>query len=77
MLFFRSEDDIRAWCRERSLEPGPAVALAQLWRLSKIWYGTRLDPEAPRPTVEEARAIFAEVGLTDPFWDPLPHDEKP
>lgn len=75
MLFFRSEGDLQAWCRERGTEPGPAVPVPQLWRLSKVWYGSRLDPEAPRPTPAEARAIFAGVGLTGPFWDPGPRQE--
>ncbi len=75
MLFFRSEDDLLAWCGERGQEPGPAVPVSRLWNLSKVWYGTRLDPEAPRPTPEEARAIFAGVGLTGPFWDPVHREE--
>ena len=75
MLFFRSEDDIRAWCRKRGAERGPAVPVAQLWRLSVIWYGTQLHPEPRRRTPEEARAIFAGIGLTGPFWDPVPPQE--
>ena len=75
MLFFRSEDDLRAWCRGRGREPGPAVPVSRLWDLSKVWYGSRLDPNAPRPTPKEARAIFAGVGLTGPFWDPVPREE--
>ncbi len=76
MLFFRSEDDIRAWCRERGREPGPAVPVSRLWNLSEVWYGRRLDPDAPRPTPDEARAIFARVGLTGPFWDPVPLNQE-
>ena len=75
MLFFRSEEDIRAWCRERGAEPGPAVSVEQLWRLSVVWYGTRLHPEPPRRTPDDTRAIFAGVGLTDPFWEPVPRQE--
>lgn len=75
MLFFRSEDDLRAWCRERGSKPGPAVPVPQLWRLSQVWYGDRLRPEAVRPGPREVRAIFAGVGLTGPFWDPDPPQE--
>ena len=75
MLFFRSEDDLRAWCRERGVEPGPMVPVSQLWRLSLVWYGSRLDPDAPQSTPEEARGIFAGVGLTGAFWDPVPRQE--
>ena len=76
MLFFRSEDDIGAWCRERGAEPGPAVPVPQLWSLSKVWYGDRLQPETARPALEEVRAIFGGVGLTGAFWDPVPREEQ-
>jgi hypothetical protein len=44
------------------------MTLPQAWELSKKWYGNRLDPDFRRPTVEEAREIFASVGLTGSFW---------
>lgn len=36
--------------------------------LSRRWYGTRLDPDFRRPTADQARPIFASVGLTGAFW---------
>jgi len=45
------------------------MTLEQAWHLSQLWYGNRLDPDFRRPTADEARAIFAEVGLTGAFWD--------
>jgi hypothetical protein len=44
------------------------MTIAQAWDLSQMWYGNRLDPDFRRPTADEARAIFASVGLTGPFW---------
>jgi hypothetical protein len=44
------------------------MTIPQAWDLSRRWYGTRLDPLFRRPTTQEARAIFATVGLTDAFW---------
>jgi len=44
------------------------MTLPQAWDLSQHWYGTRLDPDFRRPTADEARAIFASVGLTGDFW---------
>jgi hypothetical protein len=70
MLFFRSEDLVRAWCQARGIEPRPLVTMAQLWELAVAWYATRLSPEARRPDPAEMRQIFAQVGLNDPFWDP-------
>jgi hypothetical protein len=70
MLFFRSEELVKAWCRVRGIEPRPLVAMAQLWELATAWYATRLTPEARRPAPNEIRAIFARIGLNDAFWDP-------
>ena len=44
------------------------MTIPQAWELSRRWYGTRLNPDFRRPTADEARAIFAGVGLTDAFW---------
>jgi len=70
MLFFRSEELVRAWCRARGIEPRPIVTMPQLWQLAVAWYASRLSPEARRPGPDEMREIFARIGLSDPFWDP-------
>jgi hypothetical protein len=44
------------------------MSIAQAWDLSVKWYGTRLASDFRRPTADEARAIFASVGLTGAFW---------
>ena len=71
MLFFRSEEAIRTWCRAHGQPTGPTATLEQLWRLSLGWYSNRLDPDARRPQPAEVRRIFATAGLTRPEWDPL------
>jgi hypothetical protein len=45
------------------------MSIAQAWDLSVKWYGNRLAPDFRRPTTNEARVIFASVGLTGPFWE--------
>lgn len=70
MLFFRSEERIQSWCRARGIEPKPTITMPQLWHLSVIWYGTRMDPESRRPAAEEMRGIFESIGLFGDFWDP-------
>jgi hypothetical protein len=70
MLFFRSEEQVNAWCASNGVPRRPLVSLAQLWQLSVAWYSTRLTPDARRPGPEEMRRIFADVGLEGPFWDP-------
>jgi hypothetical protein len=70
MLFFRSEELIRAWCKARGVIPRPIVRMDQLWHLAITWYGTRLEPISRRPAAEEMRGIFESIGLTEDFWDP-------
>lgn len=70
MLFFRSEESVRAWCAERGQPMGPLVRMDQLWELARIWYSTRLQADSRRPGPEEMRSIFAGLGLEGDFWDP-------
>lgn len=70
MLFFRSEERVREWCRQRGHPVRPLVRMDQLWGLATAWYTTRLQPDSRRPQPAEIREIFARLGLTDPFWDP-------
>jgi hypothetical protein len=70
MLFFRSEEQVRAWCHQRGLEVCPIISLESQWQLAVAWYGNRLSPNARRPKPDEMRQIFAGVGLDGPFWDP-------
>lgn len=70
MLFFRSEERVREWCREEGVPLRPLVTLPQLWGLAVAWYASRLDPDSRRPAPAEMVSIFAGLGLTGPFWDP-------
>ena len=70
MLFFRSEELVRAWCSAMGYPLRPLVRMDQLWELAKEWYATRLQPDARRPQPDEMRRIFGRLGLTDEFWDP-------
>jgi hypothetical protein len=70
MLFFRSEERVREWCRMKDLPVRPIVGMDQLWGLAAAWYGNRLQPDARRPQPAEMREIFGRLGLKDAFWDP-------
>jgi hypothetical protein len=59
---------VNAWCADRRVARGAIMTLSQAWALSQRWYGNRLDPDFRRPSVDEANAIFASVGLTGAFW---------
>jgi hypothetical protein len=71
MLFFRSEEQVRAWCAERGYPVRPLATIDQLWGMATAFYGTRLQENARRPQPQEIRGIFASLGLDDEFWDPL------
>lgn len=70
MLFFRSEERVREWCKAHDYPVRPLVTIEQLWNLSKAWYATRLQENSRRPQPDEMRAIFSGLGLTGDFWDP-------
>ncbi len=70
MLFFRSEERVREWCRANGLPLRPLVSIETLWALASAWYSTRLQPTSRRPQPEEMREIFARIGLEGDFWDP-------
>lgn len=70
MLFFRSEERVREWCEAKGHPVRPTVTTEQLWKLSAIWYATRLSPNSRRPKPDEMVSIFAGVGLTGDFWNP-------
>ena len=70
MLFFRSEENVRAWCGAHGDPVRPIVTMPQLWGLALAWYATRLDPDSRRPKPDEMVRIFAGLGLTGEFWDP-------
>jgi hypothetical protein len=44
----------------------------QQWRLASMWYANRLSPRWRRRVPHEAEALFAEIGLTGPFWQLRP-----
>lgn len=66
---FRTADDAAAWSARHGLAVGDLVPLDQVLALSRVWYGRHLDPSWRKPTLDEARAMFASVGLTSPTWD--------
>ena len=69
MLLFRSEEHVSNWCRQWKLGLGAVLDLNTAWRLAHAWYHEdRREPAWRRKTLEEIEALFAELGLTSPFW---------
>ena len=68
MLYFRSEEHVDRWCRKWNQQRGESFSLETCWGLAKGWFGDRFEIRRKK-TVEEARALLDELGLTSPFWD--------
>ncbi len=70
MLLFRSEEHVERWLKDWCLPRGETFSLEQCFRLAKAWYSPdRREPDWRRKTVDEAEALFRELGLTSPFWN--------
>ncbi|HYL73471.1 MAG TPA: hypothetical protein VEU96_04665 [Bryobacteraceae bacterium] len=72
MLLFRAEEHIDRWCSKWSQPRGGTLSIHQAWRLSQAWFHNKMDPDWHRATLEEAEAVFSEIGLTGPFWSLRP-----
>jgi len=68
MLLFRSEEMVNLWCRNWNLPRGAILSPATCWALAREWYRDRRDPKWRRRTVDEAHALFNQLGLTGDFW---------
>ena len=60
---------MQRWAESERREPGALVPLATAWALAQAWYGDRLHDDFRRRTSQEAGVVFAEHGLTGPFWE--------
>lgn len=68
MLLFRSEEEVRAWCRAGGRDLGAVVGLDGLMALARGWYGDRLDPGWRPRTLEASQRVLARAGLGGDFW---------
>jgi hypothetical protein len=68
MSLFRSEEHVDRWLAVTRRTRGSVLPLGTVAMLSRAWYA---DPRAASwraRTREESQAVFASIGLTDPFW---------
>ena len=68
MLLFRSEEHLERWLLTNQLDRGGSMTLEQCQRLGHAWYHDKASPDWRRKALEEARAVFAEIGLVGEFW---------
>lgn len=68
MLLFRSGDQVLDWSRRHRIPAGDVQPVSRVLELSRRWYGGHLRRDWKKKTVEEARALFAELGFDHPVW---------
>lgn len=68
VLPFRKEADVDEWSHRHAIPKGAVVPIAQVAELGRAWYGNYADSEWQKWSIDEAREIFARVGLEGPFW---------
>jgi hypothetical protein len=56
---------------------GAWLVIEEAWALAVAWYHDRLDERFHTRTYDEAVAIFAQLGHTNPFWSLDPPTPTP
>jgi len=69
VLFFESDAQIDAWAKRHNIARGDAQPIQRVYDLGAVWYGRHLDENWHKWTLDEAREIFAKLGLRGPIWD--------
>ena len=68
MLLFPAEEHVDRWCRIWNLPRGATLSPHTCWALAHEWYRDRRDPNWRRRAVDEADALFMQLGLSGEFW---------
>lgn len=65
---FAEEDDVAAWCARHDLPRGDVAPIERVYALASAWYGGYLREDWRKWSVDEASAIFQQVGLVGETW---------
>jgi hypothetical protein len=68
MLLFKNAHQVADWSERHGIPCGDIQPVNKVLELSKRWYGEHLRPDWTKKSIEEARAIFADLGFTHPIW---------
>lgn len=69
MLLFRDAEAVHDWCRRHSLPLGDIQPITKVLELGRRWYGDYLQSDWRKRSVQDARALFQDLGFTHPVWD--------
>jgi len=64
-----NEQQIDEWTMKHNIPKAGVQELEKIWNFSKKWFGNHLNPNWTKWSIEEAKKIFREFGLTDQIWE--------
>jgi len=76
MLIFESEGQVDKWALQHDIPKGDVQSLDKIWQFAKAWYGSHLDPNWEKWTLEEAKQMFKVHGLVHEIWDVEKSEER-
>lgn len=68
MLMFESEAEVDRWCKKYNMNKGDVQPINKIWEFSKVWYGSHLNPNWVKWSIEEAKEIFKRFELQHSVW---------
>jgi hypothetical protein len=69
MLLFKDANQVAEWSVRHRIPCGDIQPVTKVLELSKRWYGEHLRSDWTKKSIEEARAIFTDLGFTHPVWN--------
>jgi hypothetical protein len=69
MLVFENEGQINRWAIQHNIPKGDIQPIDKIWAFSKKWYGSHLDTEWTKWTIEDAKRLFREYDLEGKIWN--------
>lgn len=68
MLVFENAKQVDSWSKKHNIPKGDIQPVEKIWNFSKKWYGTHLNPDWKKWSVDEAKDMFKEFGLKGETW---------
>ena len=68
ILAFSSKAHLQNWLKRTAQNHGATISLQTCHQLAIQWYSGRAEKHWERRSVDSTQAMFAELGLTGPFW---------
>ena len=68
MNYFCSKEHLEKWIKKNPLKAGEEIPDDKILDLSLFFYKNKMDLEYARPSIEETKEKFTNIGLSGEFW---------